>query len=117
LILSKLRSAPWCAPAARSQALSRSPPTTGPIIHSLIWGGIVGFANTSDNLGAGSFNYAYLGGTTLTAPGIAASAGANSFINATGIPEDIETSIWSIDAGNAVTAQWINTDLSSPTTF
>jgi hypothetical protein len=81
------------------------------------FGGIVGFASTSNDLGVGSKNYVYLGGTTATAPGAGPTVGANAFTNATGIPERIESAIWSVDAINALSAQWINTDLSSPTTM
>ncbi|KAJ7859861.1 hypothetical protein B0H14DRAFT_2577028 [Mycena olivaceomarginata] len=41
----------------------------------------------------------------------------NSFSAATGIPETIESAIWSYDpATQAITAQWINTDGSAPAT-
>ncbi len=79
-------------------------------------GGIVGFANNSDNLGSGSFNYAYLGGTTATAPGATPQTGANAFTSATGIPERIESAIWTINDANQLKPQWINTDSSKPAT-
>lgn len=79
-------------------------------------GGIVGFANTSDNLGPGSFNYAYLGGTTATAPGATPQTGANAFTSATGIAERIESAIWTLDDRNNLSPQWINTDASAPVT-
>jgi hypothetical protein len=78
-------------------------------------GAIQGFASSSPDLGAGSFNYAYLGGTTSTAPGATPQGGPNAFTNATGIGEDIESAIWT-DApgtpGALLTPQWINTDSS-----
>ncbi len=79
-------------------------------------GGIQGFASTSANLGAGSFNYAYLGGTTHTAPGATPTSGPNSFTAATGIPETFESSIWSLGGTGSLTPQWVNTDASSPAT-
>lgn len=75
-------------------------------------GGIVGFASTNDDLAPGSANYAYLGGTTFTAPGAGPTAGPNSFSDATAVPEKFESSIWSIDGSNVLTAQWVNTNLS-----
>ncbi|KAG8977381.1 hypothetical protein FRC05_001779 [Tulasnella sp. 425] len=82
------------------------------------FGAIDGFASTSDNLGPGSYNYAYIGGTTQTPAGSPPNSGGdNSFTAATGIPEDIESAVWTYDAStNAITAQWINTDGSSPAT-
>jgi hypothetical protein len=79
-------------------------------------GGIQGFANTSPDLGSGSFNYAYLGGTTETASGATPTSGANSFTAATGVPEDFESAIWSVGAGGSLTPQWVNTDSSEPAT-
>jgi Ca2+-binding RTX toxin-like protein len=80
-------------------------------------GGIVGFANTSDDLGAGSYNYAYLGGTVETPIDSPPASGANSFTNATGIPEKIESAIWSLGASNELLPQWVNSDASKPATF
>jgi hypothetical protein len=79
-------------------------------------GGITGFASTSD-FGPGSVNYSYLGGTTATAAKAAPTAGPNSFTAATGIPENIESTIWSLTNGNVLLPQWINTDLSMPSTY
>ena len=79
-------------------------------------GGIQGFASTTPDLGAASFNYAYLGGTAHTAPGATPASGPNSFTAATGIGEDIESSIWSLGNTGALTPQWVNTDASSPAT-
>jgi hypothetical protein len=91
--------------------------TNGPNNTYPFVGGIVGFASTSDNLSPGSPNYAYLGGTTATPPNSRAVAGANAFTNATGIPEDIESAIWSVSPTFALTPQWVNTDASKPATF
>jgi hypothetical protein len=88
----------------------------GPSVSFPYLGAIVGFSSTSDDLGAGSFNYLYLGGTVLTPSGSPPVSGGNTFSDATGIPENIESSIWSVSVGNTLNAQWINTDLSSPTT-
>ncbi|KAG8721910.1 hypothetical protein FRC09_007156 [Ceratobasidium sp. 395] len=81
---------------------------------------IVGFASDSDDLGPGSSNYAYLGGanTTTTPGGPAELINVNSFGAATGIPEDTETPIWVYNPDTQdITAQWVNTDRSTPTTF
>ncbi|HEY5196578.1 MAG TPA: Ig-like domain-containing protein, partial [Solirubrobacteraceae bacterium] len=79
-------------------------------------GGIEGFASNGPNLGSGSFNYSYLGGTTATAPGATPQNGANSFTDINGIPEDIESSIWTDGPGAQMIPQWINTDSSQAPT-
>jgi hypothetical protein len=81
------------------------------------FGAIVGFASSSANLGSGNANYTYTGGTIATAVGAIPTIGSNSFTTATGISEAIETAIWSISNSDILTAQWINTDGSKPTTF
>ncbi|KAJ7461212.1 hypothetical protein FB451DRAFT_490584 [Mycena latifolia] len=91
--------------------------TNGPSAGVPFFGAISGFASSSDDFGAGSPNYAYLGGTTQTAGGATPSSGTNSFTTATGIPENFESAIWSYDfATQALSAQWINTDGSAPAT-
>jgi hypothetical protein len=51
--------------------------------------------------------YAYLSGAALVAAGSIPSNAGNDF-SASGLPE--ETTIWSIDSNNVLTAQWVNTD-------
>lgn len=80
-------------------------------------GGIQGYGSTNANLGSGSYNYSFLGGTVATSPGATPATDGNSFTAATSISEAIESAIWSISSGDALTAQWINTDGSSPTTY
>lgn len=79
-------------------------------------GGIKGFSSTNPDLGVGSFNYTYLGGTVQTPPNSPPQNLPNSFTQATGIPEPIESAIWSLSSSNELTAQWVNTDLSKPAT-
>jgi hypothetical protein len=82
------------------------------------FGGVTGFANSSPNLGAGSSNYSYLAESNATAPGATPAFVGNSFTDVTAISEDSESAIWSVDAATgALTAQWINSDGSSPATF
>jgi hypothetical protein len=82
------------------------------------FGGIQGFSSTSPDLGAGSYNYSYLGESNPTGPGATPSDPGNSFTAATGIPEDSESAIWSVDAATGeLTPQWINSDSSSPVTY
>jgi hypothetical protein len=80
-------------------------------------GGIRGMITTDENLGAGSSNYVYLGGTVFTPAGAPPMLAANSVTYATGFSEEIESSIWSIDPGGVLGAQWVNTDLSRPATY
>jgi len=82
------------------------------------FGGIQGFSSSSPNLDPGSYNYSYLGESNPTAPGATPSDPGNSFTAATGIPEDSESAIWSVDAATGeLTPQWINSDSSSPVTY
>jgi hypothetical protein len=81
------------------------------------FGGVTGYANSSPDLGAGSANYSYLAESAATAAGATPANVGNSFTDYTGIPEDSESAIWSVDtATGELTAQWINTDGSSPAT-
>lgn len=91
---------------------NNSPSSTYPF-----FGAIAGYASTSDDMGPGSYNYAYIGGTAQTTPGSPAVEGENTFYMATGESGDYESAIWNYDAGSqAITAQWINTDGSAPST-
>ncbi|CEL53636.1 hypothetical protein RSOLAG1IB_06491 [Rhizoctonia solani AG-1 IB] len=82
-----------------------------------LFGGIVGYGSTGDDFAAGNPDYAYLGGTTSTPAGSPATAGPNSFTTATDIEKNIESAIWAYDpTTQAITAQWINSDSSSPPT-
>ncbi|KIO21384.1 hypothetical protein M407DRAFT_245478 [Tulasnella calospora MUT 4182] len=104
---------PDVASAELDFTVINTPSTTYPY-----FGAISGFASQSNDFGPGSYNYAYLGGTTQTPSGSPPSdTGDNSFTAATGIPETIESAIWTYDpTTQAITAQWINTDGSSPAT-
>jgi hypothetical protein len=73
-------------------------------------GGITGFSSTSSDLGSGSFNYSYLGGTDFTPAGSPPFSGGNTFTEATGMFEYIEASIWSISGGNPLAPQWVTTN-------
>ncbi|KAJ7461162.1 hypothetical protein FB451DRAFT_1181503 [Mycena latifolia] len=92
--------------------------TNGPSATYPFFGAIAGFASDSDDFGPGSYNYAYIGGTTQSPAGSPPfTAGDNSFSAATGIPESIESAIWIYDPETGtLTAQWINTDGSTPAT-
>lgn len=80
-------------------------------------GGITGFSSPSGDLGPGSSMYAYLGGTSQTAPGATPQAVPNSFTFTTGIQEDVESAIWTLDRTTGVlSAHWSNTDRSTPAT-
>jgi hypothetical protein len=62
-------------------------------------------------------SYAYIAGTTQAPAGPAFTEGDNAFSAATGIPANIESAVWSYDPDTqAITAQWINTDGSTPAT-
>ncbi|KAI0643524.1 hypothetical protein C8Q79DRAFT_928637 [Trametes meyenii] len=72
-------------------------------------GAVSGFANTNDDLGPGSFNYAYIAGTSQVAPGPAQRA-PNAFSASTGAQNDAESAIWTLGPDNALTPTWVNTD-------
>jgi hypothetical protein len=81
--------------------------TNGPDATYPYLGGVAGFANTSNDLGAGSRNYAYLAGTVA-----GTATNQNSFSTASGVPELSQSVLWSLGAGNLLTASWVNTDSS-----
>ncbi|CAL1702947.1 unnamed protein product [Somion occarium] len=75
------------------------------------FGGVVGFANTDDNLSAGSFNYVYIAATSQTPVGSRPVAGPNAFTAATDISKNIESAIWTIDPNSRVLrSNWVNTN-------
>jgi len=79
-------------------------------------GSINGVASGPD-LGAGSSNHVAIGATTSTAPGVGPAVGDNSYTAATTLAETIQSSIWSASGSNVLSAQWLNTDLSSPSIY
>jgi len=80
-----------------------------------LFGGIVGYASSSDDLGSGNPNYQYIGGVTHTPVGAPPTDSANSFEDATQIDENVESCIWNYNIlTGALTPQWINTDGSTP---
>ncbi|KAF9030328.1 hypothetical protein BDZ89DRAFT_1132441 [Hymenopellis radicata] len=80
-------------------------------------GFVNGFASTSSNLGSGS-NYLYVAGVSQTPKGSPPVTQANAFSTYSGSPETVESAVWSIDSATGkVTAQWINTDGTVPTTY
>lgn len=81
------------------------------------FGPVVGRDSTDANIGAGNFNYLYLGGVGGTAPGSTAQPG-NYFSTASGLAKPSESAVWNIDVlAGTLLAQWINTDGSSPATI
>jgi len=90
---------------------SNGPNPTYPFV-----GGIVGFVSSNNDISSGSSNYTYIGGTTQTPSGSPPVSGANAFTNATGIPEDIESAIWTVNPDGTLVPQWVNTDSSTPVT-
>jgi len=81
--------------------------TNGPSATYPYLGGVVGFANSNNDLAAGSNNYAYLAGTVA-----GTATNQNAFSAATAISELSQSVLWSLGAGNQLTAGWVNTDAS-----
>jgi hypothetical protein len=68
--------------------------------------------STNNDLGPGSYNYAYLTGARSAVPaGSPAQDAPNTYTDSTGVPADSETSIWAYDSSTGVvSARWINGD-------
>jgi hypothetical protein len=73
-------------------------------------GAIRGFYTQSPDLSSGSPNYSYLGATAQTSPGARPVNGDNSYSDATGMPEDIESAVWSFGSRNVLTPTWVNSN-------
>lgn len=71
---------------------------------------IDGFSNESPDLGPGSYNYVYLGGTSQTPSGSKPLVQSNSFSDATNLPEAVESAVWELSSNGILTAAWINPD-------
>ncbi|CAL8464757.1 g4292 [Coccomyxa elongata] len=77
------------------------------------------YNNANSTLGPGSYQYLVLADTLFTPPG-STPVGPNldnSYSKANTIARRSESSVWSIDANNRGTPQWVNPDGSTPTTF
>ncbi|KAI9065001.1 hypothetical protein FKP32DRAFT_1568776, partial [Trametes sanguinea] len=73
-------------------------------------GGVVGFANSDDNLRPGSSNYVYIAGTSSVPAGPPQPA-PNAFTAASGLAEDVESTFWTLtDGSGALVPTWLNTD-------
>ncbi|KAJ3905584.1 hypothetical protein F5879DRAFT_950109 [Lentinula edodes] len=79
--------------------------------------GITGFANDASGLRPGKYNYVYLGAGNRTAVDVSPRSGDNSFSRATGNPEGIESTIFSLRPTLDVMPFWINGDGSKPNVF
>lgn len=85
--------------------------TNGPGATYPFVGATVGFVSTSDDLAVGSYNYAYITGTTQIPAGPPEGADNNSFSGTTGIPKSAESAIWTYNPTTQdIIVQWINTD-------
>ncbi|KAF8959680.1 hypothetical protein BDZ97DRAFT_2061027 [Flammula alnicola] len=81
------------------------------------FGGIKGYASDNADIGPGSANYIFLGGTEETPLGIPPVTGENTFTAAAGVSEETESSIWTFSKSHNITPRWINTDSSTPTGY
>jgi len=104
-----------CALLSVSAALSQASvisltPVNGPGNYPYL-GFVVGPASSSDNLNSGSPNYALLTEANFTAAGVGPTASGNAYS-----AKNDETTVFMIDGSGNITAQWVNTNLSMPTT-
>ncbi|RSH91169.1 hypothetical protein EHS25_009468 [Saitozyma podzolica] len=71
---------------------------------------IEGPASTSPDLSTGSTNYDFLGGCSTDVPVGPAAPSENTYSTQPNKPKELaETAIWSIDANQKITVQWVNT--------
>jgi hypothetical protein len=84
--------------------------TNGPDGAHPFLGFVVGPADSDNDLGSGSFNYILLTGTSPTTSGSPPAAVGNSYDSG-----DSESMVWTYDS-SSLTAQWVNTDGSHPST-
>jgi len=76
-------------------------------------GGVVGPADTDNDIGPGGYNYILLTDSAETQPGQTPSPAGNAYDGG-----DCESAIWIFDStNNGITGQWINTDGSKPTSI
>ena len=89
----------------------------GPNATFPFFGAIVRATSDSDNIGTNTSNYYFIGITAETSPNTSHINGSNSYTAKTTLIKAIESAIWSISSSKILTAQWINTDCSKPTTY
>ncbi|KAI0741408.1 hypothetical protein C8Q80DRAFT_1273846 [Daedaleopsis nitida] len=95
----------------------------GPSVYPYV-GGVVGFASSSDNLGAAlGTNYVYIAATTQGTSSLIslpifqrgpAVSGPNAYSAATGLDRHIESAIWQIADNDQLSVSWVNSDGSLP---
>ncbi|KAI0773027.1 hypothetical protein BD413DRAFT_611956 [Trametes elegans] len=74
-----------------------------------LFGGVVGYGSSDDDLAPGSLNYAYLAATISVPPG-PAQPGDNSHSAASTTPRDVESALWTLGADRALVPHWVNAD-------
>ncbi|KIO30756.1 hypothetical protein M407DRAFT_20281 [Tulasnella calospora MUT 4182] len=91
----------------------------GPSSEYPLFSGSIGFASTSLSLGSGSYDYAYIDGTTQIPAGSTPAGGENNaFTATTGINSEAESAIWMYDpVTQEITVQWTNPDGSTPPNY
>ncbi|KAJ7054557.1 hypothetical protein C8F01DRAFT_1374194 [Mycena amicta] len=84
-----------------------------------LFGFVLGRDSTSSDIAPGSFNYLYLDPVaTSSGPGSTPQSTPSYFSTSSGLDKQAETSVWSVDLTSGdVSAQWINSDSSAPTTI
>ncbi|KAF8645346.1 hypothetical protein AX16_007850 [Volvariella volvacea WC 439] len=85
------------------------------ILNYSLVGLIQGRDSDSVDLGRGSWNYLYFGGTIGTKANTPPTTVSNSYSNRTNTPRAAASDVWNIDlATGSVVPQWINSDNSKP---
>ncbi|KAG8695894.1 hypothetical protein FRC11_001127 [Ceratobasidium sp. 423] len=83
-----------------------------------MFGGIIGFTTSNDNLAAGTHHYAYIGLTTQTPSGSVPLKGTNSFDKIQNFERKVQSAIWSFDSTTKrLVPQWVNTNKATPKNY
>ncbi|KAG8681320.1 hypothetical protein FRC11_001262 [Ceratobasidium sp. 423] len=83
-----------------------------------MFGGIIGFTTSNDNLAAGTHHYAYIGLTPQTPSGSVPLKGTNPSDKIQNFERKVQSAIWSFDSTTKqLTPQWVNTNKATPKNY
>ncbi|CAE6449643.1 unnamed protein product [Rhizoctonia solani] len=104
--------------ASRSNSKELSLRVVGAAANMSMFGGIIGFTTSNDNLVTGSHHYAYIGLTPQTPSRSIPLKGTNSFDQVQNFERKVQSAIWSYDSAKKQLApQWVNTNKATPKNY
>ncbi|CAE6441037.1 unnamed protein product [Rhizoctonia solani] len=104
--------------ASKSSSKELSLKVVGASAEISMFGGIIGFTTSNDNLVTGSHHYAYIGLTPQTPSGSFPVKGTNSFDQVQNFERKVQSAIWSYDsATKQLSPQWVNTNKATPRNY